>query len=224
MYGRSPVTGLKREPEGWRLETAKGSLRADTVMLCTNAYTGDLWPGLSRTVIPVRTPQLVSRPLGDNLRASILPGGQIMSDTRKLLVGCRIHPDGRLHMGGAWASAGAEAAGLYRKVERYAAWLFPNLGEIEWEYRWSGWIAMTPDRYPHLHELAPGLLAGLGYNGRGICLATIMGKAMAARALGAPLDTLAMPATSPRGIGIHPLRRLAVPALLHYYRLRDSIG
>ena len=35
---------------------------------------------------------------------------------------------------------------------------------------------MTRDHLPHLHELAPGLLAGLGYNGRGVAMATVMGR------------------------------------------------
>ena len=43
---------------------------------------------------------------------------------------------------------------------------------------------MTPDHVPRLHELAPGLFAGLGYNGRGIAAATMMGRDLAALVTG----------------------------------------
>ena len=39
---------------------------------------------------------------------------------------------------------------------------------------------MTTDHFPRLHELAPGLFAGLGYNGRGIAAGTMMGRDLAA--------------------------------------------
>ena len=58
-------------------------------------------------------------------------------------------------------------------------------------------MAMTPDRYPRLFELAPGVAAALGYSGRGICTATILGRELARWAAGeAGIDELAMPASS----------------------------
>ena len=55
-------------------------------------------------------------------------------------------------------------------VDRRLAAIFPGLGPLEWEHRWTGWVGMTYDLNPHLHELAPGLWAALGYSGRGIAL------------------------------------------------------
>jgi glycine/D-amino acid oxidase-like deaminating enzyme len=37
-------------------------------------------------------------------------------------------------------------------------------------------VAVTRDHLPRLQELAPGLLAGFGYNGRGVAMATMMGR------------------------------------------------
>jgi glycine/D-amino acid oxidase-like deaminating enzyme len=84
-------------------------------------------------------------------------------------------------------------------------------------------MAMTPDHYPRLHELAPGLLAGYGYNGRGIVMATTMGRELAARAAGARLEDLVIPATPLRRIGVHAMRRPIVYGLLKYYRFRDYL-
>jgi len=42
-----------------------------------------------------------------------------------------------------------------------------------------GRLAITTDHYPHLYELAPGAWACLGYNGRGVAMATVMGAQLA---------------------------------------------
>ena len=71
--------------------------------------------------------------------------------------------------------------------------MYPQLGAVRWDETWTGWVAMTTDHVPRVHELAPGLWAGLGYNGRGIAAATLMGRELAARARGAGDDTLTFP-------------------------------
>ncbi len=39
LFTASPVTGARREGAGWRLDTAGGSVKADWVVVATNAYT-----------------------------------------------------------------------------------------------------------------------------------------------------------------------------------------
>ena len=55
---------------------------------------------------------------------------------------------------------------------------------------------MTDDLLPHLHEPAPGLLIGVGFNGRGITMGTMMGKVMAERLTGGEADDIDVPITS----------------------------
>ncbi len=80
---------------------------------------------------------------------------------------------------------------------------------------------MTLDRLPRYLEPAPGLFAGMGYNGRGIALATAMGKLLAGRALGTVEDALPLPRSRPGGVPMHglvaPFGRLA----LIPYKWRD---
>jgi glycine/D-amino acid oxidase-like deaminating enzyme len=216
------VRSIKRAGTQWRVMTARGNVDAETVIIGTNAYTGGFWPGLQKTFLPARTPQLVSRPLRDNIAKSILPGGQIMSDTRALTVGVRMHEDGRLHLGGGNGTAGAESDALYAPLARHARLLYPQIGELEWQYRWTGFMAMTPDRYPRLFELAPGVAAALGYSGRGICTATILGRELGRWAAGdAGIGELAMPASSFRTLPYHALRGMIVESAVRYYSFRD---
>jgi glycine/D-amino acid oxidase-like deaminating enzyme len=216
------VRSIERTGIQWRVTTDRGGVDADSVIIGTNAYTGAFWPGLQKTSLPTRTPQLVSRPLRDNVAKSILPGGQIMSDTRALTVGVRLHADGRLHMGGGNGTAGAESDALYAPLAKHARLLYPQLGELQWQYRWTGLMAMTPDRYPRLFELAPGVAAALGYSGRGICTATILGRELARWAAGeAGIDELAMPASSFGTLPYYPLRGIIVESAVRYYSVRD---
>src|SRR5260370_28627988 len=102
-----------------------------------------------------------------------------MSDTRALTVGVRMHEDGRLHLGGGNGTAGTERDGLYAPLGRHAHLLYPQLGpqigELEWQYRWTGLIRMTPDRYPRLLKFAPHVGWALGCCGRRTCTATSLG-------------------------------------------------
>jgi glycine/D-amino acid oxidase-like deaminating enzyme len=221
---QAEVRSIKRAGTQWRVMTARGNVDAEHVIIGTNAYTGAFWPGLKKTFLPSRTPQLVSRPLRDNVAKSILPGGQIMSDTRYLTVGVRMHEDGRLHLGGGNGTAGAENDALYAPLARHARLLFPQIGELDWQYCWSGFMAMTPDRYPRLFELAPGIAAALGYSGRGICTATILGAELARWAAGdAGIDELAMPASSFRTLPYYALRGIIVDSAVRYYSMRDRV-
>ena len=216
------VRGIARKGSGWSLTLDRGSVDAGTVIIGTNGYTGDFWPGLKKTFLPARTPQVVSKPLGANQRRTILPDGQIMSDTRYLTVGVRMHPDGRLHLGGGGGTAGTDRAALYRELPEHGKKLFPHLGELEWEYRWSGFMAMTPDRYPRLFELAPNVASVLGYSGRGICTATILGRELARWAAGdAGIDQLALPASTFRTLPYYPLRGLIVEGAVLFHTIRD---
>ena len=223
IHGQSAATSIAPASGGWRVACATGSVTARSVLICTNAYTSDLWPALGRTIVPVRAYQLVTAPLGENVRRTILPGGQALSDTKRVMIGMRRYADGRLQLGGGGVTTGPDRPPPFAQVEKALRRLFPQIGELRWEASWSGWMAMTPDRYPRLHELAPGLLAGFGYNGRGVSMGTLMGRELAKRAAGAALDELAVPATPMRPIAGHALRRAVVFARLRYYRLRDAL-
>jgi glycine/D-amino acid oxidase-like deaminating enzyme len=83
---------------------------------------------------------------------------------------------------------------------------------------------MTADHYPHLHEPEPDVLMALGYNGRGVALATAMGSIIARRIGGEPVETLEMPVTGIKPIPFHGFWPLAVNARLTWGRLSDRMG
>jgi glycine/D-amino acid oxidase-like deaminating enzyme len=105
----------------------------------------------------------------------------------------------------------------------YARTLWPVLREIEWTHAWGGRLAMTRDQYPHVHEPARGVLTCLGFNGRGVAMATTMGAQLAKRLLDPGVD-FDMPITNMKTIGLHALWPLAVRATIARGRLSDFFG
>jgi len=223
FHSASPVTSLTRQGAKWHLTTPSGSVEAGQVLLATNGYTDALWPGLARTVVPMVSFQAATPPLPDALGKDILPEGHAASDTRRLLWYFRRDAHGRLVMGGRAPyreDLGPADAGFVRHaVDR----LFPQLRQTPFEFHWFGRVAMTQDHLPHLHRLDDGLWAALGYNGRGVGLATLLGRHLAELASGAAAQDIPFPVTAMRPIVGYPFTRLAARVLTEYYRVRDRL-
>ncbi|HUB15377.1 MAG TPA: FAD-binding oxidoreductase [Acetobacteraceae bacterium] len=222
VHTATPVHGLRREGTRWVLQSGDRRLTADSVVIATNAYTGGLLPRLRASIIPMRGHGFVTEPLSDNVRHTILPHRQALTDTRHLFSAVRLLPDGRLHASTYGPAFGPEDAPDWRFVDDRVRRLFPQLGAPRWSEAWSGWVAMTTDHFPRLHELAPGLFAGLGYNGRGIAAATIMGRDLAALVRGAGDAATVFPLVPLRPQPWHRATPAMVRALVQAYRVQDS--
>lgn len=226
VHERSPARTPRRDGDAWVVSTPSGSVRAARVIIGTNGYT-DLvgahgpWPRLARTVIPVYSYIAATRPLSDDLRQRILPKGQAVSDSRRLLRYFRLDAAGRMVMGGRGAMRESADRSDYATIIGSALELYPALRACEWEFVWGGKVAVTLDHLPHLHELAPGVHAALGYNGRGVAMATVMGKVLADRVLGrgAPV----FPESPLRPVPLHRWRRPFFELIVAWKRALDRL-
>src|SRR4029077_21271855 len=64
IHGDTRATGLAREGKSWIVTTERGARVADDrVVMCTNAYADDLWPGVRRSVIAPNSYQIATEPL-----------------------------------------------------------------------------------------------------------------------------------------------------------------
>lgn len=203
MHRNSPVTALNRQDSGWRVRTPEGHIQADTVILCVNGYADKLWRGLAQSILPLTPINVATVPLNEGIAATILPAGAHFSDTRRTISYGRIEPDRRFVLGGLARSDDHRAAPDMENVRREAVRLFPQLEGVKWEFEWGGRIALTQDFLPHLHEPAPGILIGLGYNGRGVAMAHVMGRVMAQKVLGAQNSELPFPVSNIKRHNLH---------------------
>lgn len=223
VHARTRVCGMKRLDGGWRLDTGRGSVTAMQVVLAGNGYTDPLWPGLRRTIVPLFGAIAASAPLGDAARRSLLPGRPVLYESGNITVYYRIDSQHRLLIGGRGPMREIGAPAEIPHLTRYAARLWPVLEGIEWTHAWGGRLAMTRDHYPHVHEPASGVLICLGYNGRGVAMATAMGRALADR-MAHSSAAFAMPITPLKPIPLHAFWPLAVKAAILTGRVRDFLG
>jgi glycine/D-amino acid oxidase-like deaminating enzyme len=225
IHGESPAAGLERRDGKWIVATRGGAcVTADQVVMCTNAYGGDLWPRLKQTVIAPNSYQIATLPLSDNVRKSILPFGHVSSDARRLLVYFRLDDQGRLIVGGRGPLREPQGDADWAHLEAMLPRLFPQAQGIPIAFRWCGRVAVTRDFLPHLHAPAPGLLIDIGCMGRGIAFQTAMGQAMAAYVATGEEAALPLPLTPVRPLPLHGLSKAVAAAFIAWYRFLDRHG
>jgi glycine/D-amino acid oxidase-like deaminating enzyme len=217
IHGGTPVRRLRRDGGHWTLETSTGTVTAERVVLATNGYTGDLLPGLARSVVPVFSAIIASDPVPE----AVMPSRSSLYEMGEVTVYYRKDRDNRLLIGGRSVQREITSAEQLRYLADYAARLWPALRGIGWPMGWSGQLAVTSDHLPHVHEPHETLLACLGYNGRGVAMGTAMGRELAARVMG---GAIAMPMTSIRPIPLHGLWKPAVQPRMLLGRMRDALG
>ena len=223
IFTQSPVVELAKVKDRFEVTTAQGHrVIARKVVLCTNGYTDQLVPGLKRTIIDVNSFQVATEPLSDNIRKTILPYGQVSSDTRKLLLYFRLDHEGRLLMGGRGPFREPKGDEDWAHLERVVGKMFPQVKGLPFAYRWGGRVALTADMLPHLHEPQPGLIIDIGCLGRGVGLQTAMGAALASYAMSGDPSVLPFPLRPIRPIPFHSFRRIGLGAIIAWYRFQDG--
>ncbi|TIW93332.1 MAG: FAD-binding oxidoreductase [Mesorhizobium sp.] len=221
---RQKAVRLTKAAGVWRISTENGpELQAKAVVLATNAYTDGLIPGLAQTIVPLHSFQVATAPLTPNLAATILPEGQAVSDSRRILVYYRKSADGRLVLGGRGRMALPTSAGDWAHLERALRRLYPMLSGVPIEKRWFGRVAMTPDHLPHIHQPEQGLLAVVGCQGRGVGLMTALGGRVAGYLQSGDARQLPFPLSPIRPIPFHAFRQVGVAATIAWYRLLDAL-
>jgi glycine/D-amino acid oxidase-like deaminating enzyme len=221
LHRDARVVRLDRVDGRWRATTGGGpAVIAEQVLLCANAYADGLVPGLDRSIIAANSLQIATEPLPAAALRRILPGGEVISDTRRLIRYWRLDGQGRLLMGGRGPYREPGPARDWAHLVRDVAELFPFLGPVRFTHRWGGRVAIHPNYLPHLHQPAPGLTVAIGCQGRGIGWQTAMGQELARIAL-VPGHVPVLPLRPVRPIPLHGLKAAAVTATVLACRVLD---
>lgn len=220
LHTETRAVAIRREGGAFRVATAGGpEIRAAQVVVATGGYPGDLVPGLRQTAVYPNSFQIATEPLGDNLRRTVLPYGQVSSDTRTLLLYFRLDHEGRFLIGGRGRYREPRGPADWAHLERAVARLFPQLAGVPIAHRWCGRVSVTRDFLPHLHEPEPGLIALIGCMGRGVALQTALGAAIAEALATGDRAAIPLPIVPIRRLPLHALHELFVAALVAWYRL-----
>ena len=224
IYARSPAISFTRHNGGWLVKTANGEITGRALVVATNAYTGEfsrsLMPEMAKEVMPVLSWQMATRPLSDTARKTIIPGRQAMSDTHGELYFARYDARNRLVTGGAVIGNRPEQLKLIvaERLQR----LWPQIGPVDFDFVWNGYVGMTTDFLPRIHRLGPDAYGWTGCNGRAVALSIGLGNELSKAVRGVPDVELALPFSEPAPIAAHGLLRRLAPLMLMLYRRRDA--
>ena len=225
IFERSPVAGIRIEPNGVVVETATGTVRAQQVIIATNAYSS-LTPAtrhFRNTIIPFRSAIIATEQLPPELESKLLIENRSYSETRRMMKWFR-KADGRVIFGGRGAFGGENSAAAFDALHKAMVGLFPDLNGIEIAFRWSGYVGMTLDKVPHVGRLDERTCFCIGYNGAGVAMATSLGRYAAAFAAGDSPDVGLLDAARLKSVPFYPLREIGVRLVAGWYQFLDACG
>ncbi len=206
VFTGTAALSFRRIGQYWQIETPMGSVRARALILATNAYSDDLLTGMQRTFTPIYFFQFATRKLNTEQARGILPEKQGAWDTQRVMAAMRMDTGNRLIIGSIGKLPSGSARFHRYWANRMLDRLFPDLGDIEFEFKWHGRIGFTPDHLPKIHEPMPELLTVTGYNGRGIGPGTVFGKALADYILLDDVSVLPLPLSEPGTVSCRFIR------------------
>ncbi len=194
IYEHTKVRGFSRG-RPVLLRCPEGTLRADRLVIATNAWSASL-PELRRAIVVVSSDMVATAPIPDRLKRDRLgaePVDQRFPDDGRLLSPDARRPH-RLRQGRLddCARAGGSGERFDRHPGRAAEVradlrrTYPMLSDVAVTHDWSGPIDRTPDSLPLLGLLGgrEHIAYGVGWSGNGVGPSVLGGKILASLALG----------------------------------------
>ena len=199
VYEESAVEAIEPEPSGVSLRTAHGRVRAERVVLATNAWTRELPAAPRRIVAPLWVSLAETEPLSDDQlaetgwssRAGIYSQHLLLESYRLTKRGTIVYGSRNVEPARGRVGTRAPDDAVIADLTRGLHDRFPTLRGVRPRRAWGGWIAMTPSWLPVAGEAAPNVFYAVGYNGHGLAQAPYLGALLADRLAGdAPHDDL----------------------------------
>ena len=225
IFERSHVDEIQREGvQGWKIATARGTLRAKNVFVATSGYTSRVTPALQRKIIPIGSYIVVTEVLPEKLAAELSPRNRMIYDSKNYLYYYRLTPDRRILFGGRAAFFPETGNTIRRSAEilrRGMLTVYPQLREAKIEYVWGGTLDFAFDIMPHAGQ-RDGLYFSLGYAGHGVGMSTYLGDKIAQAILTGrdenPFSSIPFPGAP---LGLYNGRPWFLPAAGLWYKLLD---
>lgn len=218
IFEDSPATGLSLDGDVKRIRTARGTVKAKQVVVCTSGYLHWMLPRLRLSILPIGTYVMLTEPLGDRLKTAIR-ANHAVSDNRFAPDYYRALPDSRILWGGRISMA-TNPADLDRLMLGDMLKVYPQLAGTKVDVAWPGTMGYTTHKMPLIGELKPGVWVNTCFGGHGMCATTAGGETVAkAIALGDESWKLFRPFGLSFAGG--PAGPLAAQTVYWYWQLRD---
>ncbi|MEQ5842365.1 FAD-binding oxidoreductase [Paraburkholderia acidicola] len=179
IFEDSCVTALRRENGHHVVQTERGTVHAQFVVLACNTYLNTLAPAVARKIMPVGTYVVATEPLGEARAQALMPAQAAICDTRFVLDYFRPSPDGRVLWGGKVSYSTRAPRDLGEAMRRDMLKTFPQLADVRIDYAWGGLVDITMNRAPHFGRIEPTIYFAQGFSGHGVNTTGLAGKLIA---------------------------------------------
>jgi glycine/D-amino acid oxidase-like deaminating enzyme len=199
LCARARVTGLERRENCFFIQTERGPVQAESVLVATSGYTSGVTKTLQKKIIPIGSFIIATERLSDALVNELSPKNRMIFDYRHYLNYFRLW-DNRMIFGGRAAFFPENRNTIARSAEilrREMVSVYPQLKDAKVEFVWGGTLDFAFDMMTHVGQV-DGVYYSLGYAGHGVAMATLSGKRVAEAMLNG-------------GIQEHPLSQFEFP-------------
>ncbi|MFJ4388899.1 NAD(P)/FAD-dependent oxidoreductase [Pseudomonas soli] len=227
IFEQSPVLRIEHGSTV-TLHTARGKVRAQSLVLGCNAHLDELEPRLTGKVLPAGSYVVATEPLPEDLARTLIPQNMALCDQKVGLDYYRLTADNRLLFGGACHYSGRDPKDIGAYMRPKVLKVFPQLAEVRLDYQWGGMIGITANRFPQVGRLSqhPNVFYAQGYSGHGLNVthwtAKLLAEAIATeQSHGFDVFRAVPHLTFPGGKALRsPLLALG----MLWYRLREALG
>lgn len=184
VYEHTPVTSLEPGPMRQTLRTPGGTVRANKVVLATNAWSHEFAP-LAHKQVPVWTYIVLTEPLSDTELDSIgWRGREGVEDFRDLVHYYRLTADNRLLIGGRDVGLGNgksmdfdDSPATWEALRHDVRLMFPGLRHVRFSHAWGGPVSATLDMFPAIgYAGSPNIVYSMGCVGHGVSTTHLNGQ------------------------------------------------
>ncbi|MER7985451.1 FAD-dependent oxidoreductase [Streptomyces noursei] len=192
VYERTAVRAVEPHASGAVVSVPGGRVRAERVVLATNAYSRDLTIAPKRMVTPIWTSLVETEPVApERLAATGWTRRVGIITPHAILENYRPTPRGTVMFGTRRLRTARGALGAREPDDTVVADLvrgfherFPSLSDVAPRRAWGGWIAMTSSLLPVAGEATKNVFYAIGCNGHGLAQSPYLGTLLADRLAG----------------------------------------
>ena len=186
IFEQSPVTGIEhgRRP---KVQTARGQVEAEAVVLAGNAYHLLEPKHLSNLTFPAGSYIIGTEPLSEERVAEINPRDLAVCDLNEVVDYYRLSADKRMLYGGRCNYSGREPASIKAAILPRMLKIYPQLKDVRIDFEWGGMIGIVLNRVPALGRINNNVYYCQGYSGHGVNATHIMGE-LTADAIGGTME------------------------------------
>jgi glycine/D-amino acid oxidase-like deaminating enzyme len=192
VFERSAVQAVETGGARVVVSVPGGRVRADRVVLATNAFTRDLPFAPRRIVAPLWVTLAETEPIeparldatGWVSRSGVYTQHIILESYRPTARGTIVFGSRRPQTPRGPLGAREPEPAVVADIVRGFHERFPSLRDVAPQRAWGGWIAMTPSWLPVAGEAGANVFYAVGYNGHGLAQAPYLGTLLADRLAG----------------------------------------